>query len=110
MPATALVLFVPAVLAIQGLFAIIIAAATVGLVIDAWFSGDSSDTGFMDDGYSWCGLLRDLRSLTSFTLGVVGCLVFLGGEDGDGDDGLPADTASNVCTGFTPFTVHLFAC
>eukprot|EP00927_Polykrikos_kofoidii_P084342 TRINITY_DN8859_c0_g1_i1.p1 TRINITY_DN8859_c0_g1~~TRINITY_DN8859_c0_g1_i1.p1 ORF type:complete len:111 (-),score=13.29 TRINITY_DN8859_c0_g1_i1:87-419(-) len=109
MPATAMVPTEPAVLAIQSLFAIVTVVGTVGLLIDAWFSGQSDDTGFMDDGYSWCGLLRDLRSLASFTLGVAGCLFFLTGEYGDGDDGLPGDTARNVCTSFTPLAVLLFA-
>eukprot|EP00927_Polykrikos_kofoidii_P051829 TRINITY_DN45615_c0_g1_i1.p1 TRINITY_DN45615_c0_g1~~TRINITY_DN45615_c0_g1_i1.p1 ORF type:complete len:113 (-),score=16.94 TRINITY_DN45615_c0_g1_i1:60-398(-) len=94
---------VPAVLAMQSVLAILFSAAAVGFLSYVGLTSDSQSTCSVDDGYAWCAALRDLRSLMSFTLGVVTCCVFVSRkqEEHDGEAAEPVSTARSLCTELT---------
>eukprot|EP00927_Polykrikos_kofoidii_P034141 TRINITY_DN28982_c0_g1_i1.p1 TRINITY_DN28982_c0_g1~~TRINITY_DN28982_c0_g1_i1.p1 ORF type:complete len:113 (+),score=17.54 TRINITY_DN28982_c0_g1_i1:352-690(+) len=97
----------PLVLALLSVFAIMFAGVFVGLLSHFEPHSESEGACFKDDGYYWCDLVRDGRSLMSFGLGMLICCVFVCGEEEEfiGEDGEPTANPQNVCSDFVPLNL-----
>lgn len=79
-------------MAFQLLFAMVFAATAVGLLDHLGIFHPQQRCPCMEsDGYSWCAIWQDMRSLLSFAFGMAMCTMLVGKEHADEDTDAVAD-------------------